>query len=111
MRLHRDDALDEDLAHAVARRPADEHTAALSGVGHGRVAADRVQVAGGDDEAVHSQFEHDAVRECKSKASREKPSRRILPPMDDSIRTGRERVPPGQYVTDKWPVLTYGLVP
>ena len=31
--------------------------------------------------------------------------------MDDNIRTGRERVPPGQYVTDKWPVLTYGPVP
>jgi DMSO/TMAO reductase YedYZ molybdopterin-dependent catalytic subunit len=31
--------------------------------------------------------------------------------MNDSIRTGRERIPPGQYVTDKWPVLTYGPVP
>jgi DMSO/TMAO reductase YedYZ molybdopterin-dependent catalytic subunit len=31
--------------------------------------------------------------------------------MDDSIRSGRERIPPGQYVTDKWPVLTYGAVP
>jgi DMSO/TMAO reductase YedYZ molybdopterin-dependent catalytic subunit len=31
--------------------------------------------------------------------------------MDDSPRTGKERVPPGQYVTDKWPVLTYGPVP
>lgn len=34
--------------------------------------------------------------------------------MDDSIRSGRsgrDRVPPGQYVTDKWPVLTYGPVP
>ena len=31
--------------------------------------------------------------------------------MDDSIRTGEDRVPPGQYVTDKWPVLTYGRTP
>lgn len=31
--------------------------------------------------------------------------------MDDSIRTGGDRVPPGQYVTDKWPVLTYGSTP
>lgn len=31
--------------------------------------------------------------------------------MDDSIRTGKDRVPPGQYVTDKWPVLTYGPTP
>ena len=31
--------------------------------------------------------------------------------MDDSIRTGDGRVPPGQYVTDKWPVLTYGRTP
>jgi DMSO/TMAO reductase YedYZ molybdopterin-dependent catalytic subunit len=31
--------------------------------------------------------------------------------MDDSIRTGAERVPPGQYVTEKWPVLTYGATP
>lgn len=31
--------------------------------------------------------------------------------MDDSIRTGAERIPPGQYVTDKWPVLTYGRTP
>lgn len=31
--------------------------------------------------------------------------------MDDSIRTGDARVPPGQYVTDKWPVLTYGSTP
>ena len=28
--------------------------------------------------------------------------------MDDSIRTGEQRTPPGQYVTKKWPVLTYG---
>ncbi len=33
------------------------------------------------------------------------------PLMDDSPRTGSERVPPGQYVTDKWPVLTYGPTP
>ena len=31
--------------------------------------------------------------------------------MDDSVRTGAQRVPPGQYVTDKWPVLTYGDTP
>ncbi len=31
--------------------------------------------------------------------------------MDDSIRTGDARVPPGQYVTEKWPVLTYGETP
>jgi DMSO/TMAO reductase YedYZ molybdopterin-dependent catalytic subunit len=31
--------------------------------------------------------------------------------MDDSIRAGKDRVPPGQYVTDKWPVLTYGDTP
>ena len=31
--------------------------------------------------------------------------------MDDSIRTGTNRVPPGQYVTEKWPVLTYGRTP
>jgi DMSO/TMAO reductase YedYZ molybdopterin-dependent catalytic subunit len=31
--------------------------------------------------------------------------------MDDSIRTGKDRIPPGQYVTDKWPVLTYGETP
>jgi len=31
--------------------------------------------------------------------------------MDDSIRTGDDRVPPGQYVTAKWPVLTYGSTP
>ena len=31
--------------------------------------------------------------------------------MDDSIRTGPERIPPGQYVTDKWPVLSYGRTP
>jgi DMSO/TMAO reductase YedYZ molybdopterin-dependent catalytic subunit len=31
--------------------------------------------------------------------------------MDDSIRTGTDRVPPGQYVTEKWPVLTYGSTP
>lgn len=31
--------------------------------------------------------------------------------MDDSARAGAKRVPPGQYVTDKWPVLTYGPTP
>lgn len=31
--------------------------------------------------------------------------------MKDSIRTGEDRVPPGQYVTNKWPVLTYGETP
>jgi DMSO/TMAO reductase YedYZ molybdopterin-dependent catalytic subunit len=31
--------------------------------------------------------------------------------MDDRSRTGPERVPPGQYVTQKWPVLTYGETP
>ena len=31
--------------------------------------------------------------------------------MDDSIRTGKDRVPPGQYTTSKWPVLTYGETP
>jgi DMSO/TMAO reductase YedYZ molybdopterin-dependent catalytic subunit len=31
--------------------------------------------------------------------------------MDDRIRMGGERVPPGQYVTQKWPVLTYGDTP
>lgn len=31
--------------------------------------------------------------------------------MDDSIRTGKDRIPPGQYVTEKWPVLTYGRTP
>jgi len=31
--------------------------------------------------------------------------------MDDSIRTGPERIPPGQYVTNKWPVLSYGRTP
>src|SRR6478752_5172925 len=31
--------------------------------------------------------------------------------MDDSQRTGEARVPPGQYVTEKWPVLTYGETP
>ena len=31
--------------------------------------------------------------------------------MDDSVRTDTERVPPGQYVTEKWPVLTYGPEP
>ncbi|HEX4953297.1 MAG TPA: sulfite oxidase-like oxidoreductase [Thermoanaerobaculia bacterium] len=31
--------------------------------------------------------------------------------MDDSIRSGEERIPPGQYVSKKWPVLTYGPTP
>jgi DMSO/TMAO reductase YedYZ molybdopterin-dependent catalytic subunit len=31
--------------------------------------------------------------------------------MDDAPHTGPDRVPPGQYVTDKWPVLTYGRTP
>lgn len=31
--------------------------------------------------------------------------------MDDTPHTGKDRVPPGQYVTDKWPVLTYGSTP
>ncbi|HXU44724.1 MAG TPA: sulfite oxidase-like oxidoreductase [Thermoanaerobaculia bacterium] len=31
--------------------------------------------------------------------------------MDDIPHTGDDRVPPGQYVTNKWPVLTYGPVP
>jgi DMSO/TMAO reductase YedYZ molybdopterin-dependent catalytic subunit len=31
--------------------------------------------------------------------------------MDDSIHTGEDRVPAGQYVTNKWPVLTYGDTP
>lgn len=31
--------------------------------------------------------------------------------MDDSIRTGKARIPPGQYTTSKWPVLTYGETP
>ena len=31
--------------------------------------------------------------------------------MDDTPHTGNDRVPPGQYVTDKWPVLTYGRTP
>jgi DMSO/TMAO reductase YedYZ molybdopterin-dependent catalytic subunit len=31
--------------------------------------------------------------------------------MDDSIRTGKDRIPPGQSTTEKWPVLTYGETP
>ncbi len=31
--------------------------------------------------------------------------------MDDQIRSGPERVPPGQYVSQKWPVLTHGETP
>ncbi len=31
--------------------------------------------------------------------------------MDDRPKRGNDRIPPGQYVTDKWPVLTYGETP
>jgi DMSO/TMAO reductase YedYZ molybdopterin-dependent catalytic subunit len=31
--------------------------------------------------------------------------------MDDTPHTGKDRIPPGQYATDKWPVLTYGDTP
>lgn len=31
--------------------------------------------------------------------------------MDDSVRSGQGRIPPGQYTTDKWPVLSYGSTP
>jgi DMSO/TMAO reductase YedYZ molybdopterin-dependent catalytic subunit len=31
--------------------------------------------------------------------------------MDDRPHTGADRVPPGQYATQKWPVLTYGDTP
>ena len=31
--------------------------------------------------------------------------------MDDTKKRGDDRVPPGQYVTEKWPVLTYGSTP
>ena len=31
--------------------------------------------------------------------------------MDDTPHTADDRVPPGQYVTDKWPVLSYGPTP
>ncbi|HEX2644491.1 MAG TPA: sulfite oxidase-like oxidoreductase [Thermoanaerobaculia bacterium] len=31
--------------------------------------------------------------------------------MNDQPHTGPDRVPPGQYVTEKWPVLTYGETP
>jgi DMSO/TMAO reductase YedYZ molybdopterin-dependent catalytic subunit len=31
--------------------------------------------------------------------------------MNDAPHTGKDRIPPGQYVTDKWPVLTYGATP
>jgi DMSO/TMAO reductase YedYZ molybdopterin-dependent catalytic subunit len=31
--------------------------------------------------------------------------------MDDHIRTGDDRIPPGQYVSKKWPVLTHGSSP
>lgn len=35
----------------------------------------------------------------------------MLRGMNDTPRSGNDRVPPGQYVTDKWPVLTYGSTP
>ena len=31
--------------------------------------------------------------------------------MNDAPHTGPDRVPPGQYTTDKWPVLSYGRTP
>ena len=31
--------------------------------------------------------------------------------MNDAPHTGPDRVPPGQYTTDKWPVLSYGDTP
>jgi len=31
--------------------------------------------------------------------------------MNDIPHTGTDRIPPGQYVTNKWPVLTYGDTP
>jgi DMSO/TMAO reductase YedYZ molybdopterin-dependent catalytic subunit len=31
--------------------------------------------------------------------------------MDDQPKRSDDRVPPGQYVTEKWPVLTYGATP
>lgn len=31
--------------------------------------------------------------------------------MDDHPHTGADRIPPGQYATKKWPVLTYGDTP
>jgi DMSO/TMAO reductase YedYZ molybdopterin-dependent catalytic subunit len=31
--------------------------------------------------------------------------------MNDTPHRGDDRIPPGQYVTDKWPVLTYGPAP
>ena len=31
--------------------------------------------------------------------------------MNDAPHTGADRIPPGQYATDKWPVLTYGRTP
>ena len=31
--------------------------------------------------------------------------------MDDTVRSGATRIPPGQYVTKKWPVLTFGATP
>jgi DMSO/TMAO reductase YedYZ molybdopterin-dependent catalytic subunit len=31
--------------------------------------------------------------------------------MNETPHTGTDRIPPGQYTTDKWPVLTYGRTP
>ena len=31
--------------------------------------------------------------------------------MNDTPHTGSDRIPPGQYATDKWPVLSYGDTP
>src|SRR4051794_836296 len=31
--------------------------------------------------------------------------------MNDAPHTGPDRIPPGQYATDKWPVLSYGDTP
>ena len=31
--------------------------------------------------------------------------------MDDRPKRGDDRIPPGQYTTNKWPVLTYGATP
>jgi DMSO/TMAO reductase YedYZ molybdopterin-dependent catalytic subunit len=35
----------------------------------------------------------------------------MLTAMDDAPHTGPDRIPPGQYATDKWPVLSYGDTP
>jgi len=44
-------------------------------------------------------------------AAGSRPTDRLPLAMDDSIRSGPERVPPGQYITEKWPVLTHGPTP